>query len=169
MCKFWGNLSTEKISGRNFRKFRWGGPDPQTAPNILTWLGGFVGDVDPRPTVPVISCQAQSFPRNWASKKNLWRHLASKPEVGRSRDSTRRRGSTGSTSCQNLGIFGRPVSKLSNVEFSVELPEGQKFQIAGENTRTHTVTKVRTTEGKNGHLGSVQTKPEAEIWRKHVQ
>jgi len=53
--------------------------------NIPTWLGRFVGVIDPRPTVPVISCPAQPFPRNWGSKKNLWRHLASKPEVPRSR------------------------------------------------------------------------------------
>jgi len=132
MCKFWGKVIVGKNLRTKFSKISLGGPDSQTTQNILTWLGKFVGGVDPRPTVPVISCQAQSFPRNLGLKKNLWCHLASKPEVGQSRDSTCRRGSRGSTLCQNLGIFGGPVSELWDVEVSVELPQGENFQIAGD-------------------------------------
>jgi len=121
----------EKSQDKIFENFV-GGPDPQTTRNIPTWLGIIVGDIVPRPTVAVISFCTQSFPRNWGSKKNLWRHLASKPEVGRSRDSTCRRGSRGSTLCQNLGIFGGRVSELRDVEVSVELPQGENSQIAGD-------------------------------------
>jgi len=35
-ANFRENLIRKKISGRNFRKFRWGGPDPQTTRNIPT-------------------------------------------------------------------------------------------------------------------------------------
>ena len=112
MCKFWGKSFVGKNLRTKFSKISLGGPDPQTTANIPTWLGMFVGGIDPRPVVPAISFQALSFPRNWGSKKNLWRHLASKLEAARSRDSTSRRGSTGSTSYENLAIFGRPVSKL---------------------------------------------------------
>ena len=129
MCKFWGKSIDGKNLRTKFSKISLGGPDPQTTPNIPTWLGKFVGGVDPRPMAPVISFQAQSFPRNWGSKKNLWRHLASKPEVARLRDLTCRRGSTGSTLCQNLRTFGRPVSELWDIEVSAEFPHRQKFQI----------------------------------------
>ena len=106
ICKLWEKSFVGKNLRTKFSKISLGSPDPQTTQNIPTWLGWFVGGIDPCPMVPVISHRAQSFPRNWGSKKNLWRHLASKPEVARSRDSTCRRGSTGSTSCQNLRIFG---------------------------------------------------------------
>jgi len=129
ICKFWGKLSSGKNLRTKFSKISLGGPDPQTTPNIPMRLGTFVGGNDPRPMVPEISCQAESFPRNWGSKKNLSCHLASKPEVVRPRDSTRRRGSMGSTSCQNLGIFGRPISELWDFKVSVELPHRQKSQI----------------------------------------
>jgi len=142
-ANFGENRSSEKILRQNFLKFRWGGPDPQTTPNIPTWLGQFVGAIDPRPVVPVISFPAQSFPRNWGSKKNLWHHLASKPEGGRSRDLTCRRRSTGSTLCQNLGKFGWPVSELWDFKVSVELPHRQNLRYAGENMRTRQLHKYK--------------------------
>jgi len=86
MCKFWGKSYTGKNLRTKFSKISLGGPDPQTMLNIPTRLGMFVGGIDPHPTVPVISFQAQSFLRYWGSKKNLWRHLAPKPEVAWSRD-----------------------------------------------------------------------------------
>jgi len=70
-CKFWGKSCVGKNLRTKFSKISLGGPDPQTTPNIPTWLGMFVGGVDPRPMVPIISFQAQSFPINWGSKKNL--------------------------------------------------------------------------------------------------
>jgi len=64
MCKFWGKVTVGKNLRTKFSKISLGGPDPQTARNIPTWLGMFVGDIVPRPMVPVISFWAQSFPRN---------------------------------------------------------------------------------------------------------
>ena len=122
MCKFW----EKSISGKNvtskFSKIWLGGSDPQTVQNIWEWLGGVCRGCRPPSTSAVSSLHNKSFPSNWGSKKNLWRHLASKPEVARSRDLTCRRGSTGSTLCQNLGIIGRPVSELWDVKVSVESP-----------------------------------------------
>jgi len=156
MCKFWGKLNSGKNLRTKFSKISLGGPDPQTTSNIPTWLGTFVGGIDPRPTVSVNSCCAQSFPRNWGSKKNLWRHLASKPEGARSRDSTCRRGSTGSTLCQNLGIFGQPVFELWDVEVSVEFPHRHKCQIAGKEYACIATKKIQTTESiKNSSTLSV--------------
>ena len=122
-CANFGEILTrEKYFTLKFRKFRLGGPGPQTVQNIWEWLGGVCRGCRPPSTCAVSSLHNKSFPSNWGSKKNLWRHLASKPEVGRSRDLTGRRGSTGSTLCQNLGSFGRPVSELWDVEVSVESP-----------------------------------------------
>ena len=122
MCKFWGKFIVGKNITSKFSKIWLGGHGPQTIQKFSSWLGGPCGGRRPPSTCAASSLYSKSFPSNWGSKKNIWRHLASKPEAGRSRDLTGRRGSTGSTSCQNLGSFGQPVSELWDVEVSVESP-----------------------------------------------